>query len=165
VLIAIGLINSGWSIGYHLWRNLWPAAIIAVGAVLLWRAVTVRHEEEPDPALESGWLHEFAMFGGGERKIASPAFESGDIFAMFGGFVIDLRKADMKGSRAVIDANCIFGGVEIKVPEDWNVTMRGVGVFGGYSDSTRHPNAGDVPFSKQLVVRGMAMFGGVEVKN
>jgi predicted membrane protein len=105
------------------------------------------------------------MFGGGERKISTPAFERGDVFAMFGGFEIDLRKADMKGNRAIIDANCLFGGIVLKVPEDWNVTMRGLAIFGGYSDSTRHPRSGDVPFSKQLVVRGMAMFGGVEVKN
>jgi predicted membrane protein len=165
ILIVVGVLNSGWSISYQLWSNLWPIMIIVVGAVLLWRAVAPGRASDVDPVMESSWLHEFTMFGGGERKLATPAFEGGDAFAMFGGFEIDLRKSAMKGNRAVIDANCMFGGIVIKVPEDWNVTLRGLGIFGGYSDSTRHPRSGEVPFAKHLVVRGMAMFGGVEVKN
>ena len=102
-------------------------------------------------------------FGGGERRISAPDFTHAELTAIFGGFKLDLRKATMKGSSAVIDATAIFGGVEIVVPETWNVIVRGVGIFGGYGDESHHPAASEP--APELIVQGVAMFGGVAIKN
>jgi hypothetical protein len=69
----------------------------------------------------------------------------------------------MKGSRAVVDATAIFGGIEIRVPDNWNVIVRGVGIFGGYGDESHHPPASEA--APELVVQGVAIFGGVAIKN
>jgi hypothetical protein len=45
------------------------------------------------------------------------------------------------------------------------VVMRGVGVFGAYEDKTRHFQPDPSKPTKTLVVKGVAMFGGIEVKN
>ncbi len=165
ILIVIGVLNSGWAIGFATWSRMWPLLIIIVGAVLLWNAVSGRRDDAAQFVAENSRLSEWALFGGGERKLSTPDFERGDLLAVFGGFDIDLRRAGMKTGRAVIEANCLFGGVTLRVPEDWNVIVRGTGVFGGYSDSTRHPRPEEVPIANQLLVRGIAMFGGVDVKN
>jgi hypothetical protein len=39
----------------------------------------------------------------------------------------------------------------------------GVGIFGGYSDKTIHPPSD--PPAKKLIIRGVAVFGGMEIKN
>ena len=44
-----------------------------------------------------------------------------------------------------------------------DVSVEGVAIFGGYEDKTSHPREGAA--AKRLVVRGFAIFGGVEVKN
>ncbi|HWR49502.1 MAG TPA: DUF5668 domain-containing protein [Bryobacteraceae bacterium] len=165
ILIVIGVLNSGWAIGFATWSRMWPLLIIIVGGVLLWNALSPQRDDTTQIAAERSRLNEWALFGGGERKLSMPDFERGDLLAIFGGFDIDLRRAGMKSGRAVIEANCLFGGITLKVPEDWNVIMRGTGIFGGYSDSTRHPRAEEVPMANQLLVRGIAMFGGVDVKN
>ena len=145
--------------------DLWPLALIAVGLVLVWSAIESR-KYGSGGALSSGTSHlnEVAVFGGGERRISSPDFEGGQVVAVFGGFKVDLTKASMKENQAMIEVNAVFGGGEIVVPENWNVIMRGLGIFGGYADNTRHPKHDD-PALKTLLVRGLAMFGGVEVKN
>ena len=43
------------------------------------------------------------------------------------------------------------------------MAVEAVAVFGGYEDKTSHPR-GPEP-AKRLIVRGSAVFGGVEVKN
>ena len=43
--------------------------------------------------------------------------------------------------------------------------MHGVGIFGGYTDKSRHFQPDPTKPTKTLVVKGVAMFGGVEVKN
>lgn len=143
-------------------RDLWPLLLIAVGMLLLWRAIEGRREP---PAVSPSRLHEWTMFGGVERRISSQEFEGGKVAAMFGGVELDLRQAAMKGTRAVVEANALFGGVELRVPADWTVTVQGVGVFGGYSDHTQHPVPAPGAEIKELLVRGGAVFGGVEIRN
>jgi len=65
----------------------------------------------------------------------------------------------------VLELNAVFGGIEAKVPESWSVIMKGAGVFGGFVDSTNQPDPRLYPSPKRLIVKGGAVFGGVEVKN
>ncbi|MBV9746870.1 MAG: hypothetical protein JO099_24170, partial [Acidobacteriia bacterium] len=88
-------------------------------------------------------------------------FEKIRVVAVFGAFELDLRDAGMKGDVAVVDATAVFGGVEIIVPEDWQVVPRGSGVFGGFSDETRSP---EQP-TKRLIITGAGVFGGVVITN
>ena len=55
-----------------------------------------------------------------------------------------------------------WGGIEIRVPEDWEVQVKGTAILGGYGDETRTIE-GDG--RKVLVVTGTAIMGGVEIKN
>jgi hypothetical protein len=89
--------------------------------------------------------------------------QGGEVLAVCGGYSIDLRGAAMAGPSATFHANVLFGGVELKVPENWSVSMDGLPLFGGYSDTTRHPKPDSE--SQRLIVTGFAMFGGLEVKN
>jgi hypothetical protein len=62
-----------------------------------------------------------------------------------------------------MEANALFGGVDIRVPDSWGVSIRGVGIFGGFDDLSRARDP--QPGKPTLVVTGTAMFGGVSVKN
>ena len=153
-------------IPYSVWE-LWPLGIIGLGLLLLWRSLQPGAEQEEtfrfDFKAEARVADNLSVFGGGQRRISTPDFTHADILAIFGGYNLDLRKATMKGSTAVIDATAIFGGIEIVVPENWNVIVRGVGIFGGYGDESHHPSASDP--APELIVQGVAIFGGVVIKN
>jgi hypothetical protein len=85
--------------------------------------------------------------------------------AVFGGYKVDFNRADIEGDKAVLEANAIFGGGEIRVPEHWHIVQQGVGIFGAYEDKTRHFQPDPSKPTKTLVIRGVAIFGGIEVKN
>jgi len=164
ILTAAGALLLMDRLGYAeiSFHRLWPLVIIAVGVMLVWRALEWQGEKPPaEPAaLLNGW----AVFGGGELRSGSTDFRGGEVLAVFGGYQIDLREADIK-SEAILNANAMFGGIEIKVPDHWTVHMEGTPILGGYVDSTKHPRLENPTEAKRLVVRGFAMFGGVEVKN
>jgi Domain of unknown function (DUF5668) len=104
-----------------------------------------------------------AVFHHIERRIVSKNFRGGKVAVVFGGFTIDLRDADIDIPVAVLHADAIFGGGEIFVPDTWDVSIRGAGVFGGYSNETRQrPLDAN---SKRLIIEGGAVFGGIVVKN
>ena len=53
----------------------------------------------------------------------------------------------------------------MRVPHNWNVVSRGTGVFGAFVDNTQHPDPRVCLDIKELVLKGGAVFGGVEIKN
>ena len=61
----------------------------------------------------------------------------------------------------MIDVFVMWGGIEIRVPDDWEVVNRGSAFLGGFENKTHPlPNA-----TRRLVVTGTAIMGGVEVKS
>jgi predicted membrane protein len=153
--------------------DLWPLAIIAVGAMLIWSSLEARRRVAPGNPASSGagdsdsTLNMVAVFGGSERRVGSQTFKGGKAMAVFGGIELDLRDAVIEGDEAVLELNCIFGGVEIHVPRTWNVDGRCIPLFGGYSDETRQAVVTDPATQKEkrLVITGTVLFGGVEISN
>ena len=64
--------------------------------------------------------------------------------------------------EAMIDAVAFMGGIEVRVPRDWHVVIRGIPFMGGITDETEAPGE---ETGKRLVVNAFAMMGGVEIKN
>jgi len=134
------------------------AAIVLflVGARIAWRSLAPGRA----PALVGqADLDVVAVLGGSKRGATD--FRGGQVLAFMGGCEIDLRRAAMEKDEAALDLFVFWGGAEIKVPEDWEVTNRGLALLGGFVDNTRHPATAQ----KRLVLTGMAIMGGVEVKN
>jgi hypothetical protein len=170
ILIAVGAVFQLNSLGItHLgFADMWPLAIIAVGLVLMWGAlkppIVVKGSVDAADVLEA-----VAIFGGTERRIKSQNFKGGRATSIFGGVELDFRDANIDGDEATLDINCIFGGVEIRVPDTWNVHSRSIPVLGGYSDKTgpssSAPQDAAGPKRKTLIVTGTVIFGGVEIAN
>lgn len=120
-------------------------------------------------------LNQVNIFWGGRRRYVTKNFLGGEIVSIFGGFEIDLREADFQGPETYIEIVTIFGGGEIRVPANWEVVLENVGIFGGARDCTRHPEpqaqgaAGQGsptgPAPKKLIIKGVSIFGGLNVKN
>ena len=163
VLIALGVLLQMNKMGVtHLrFWDLWPVLVIVAGVAMLWQALI-----RPGPALSANpQFDAFYIFGGGERQVNTKNFQGGRLFAVFGGYKVDFTHADMEADQAVLEASAVFGGGEIRVPENWLVAVQGVGVFGAYEDKTRHFQPNPSQPTKTLIVKGVAMFGGIEVKN
>lgn len=116
----------------------------------------------PRPRRDNSRMNIMALMGGVSRGNNSTAFRGADLLAIMGGLEIDLRKAAIHG-EAVIDLFVMWGGIEIRVPPDWTVTSHVVPLMGGVDDKTRPPQTAHV--EHHLVLRGVALMGGVEVKN
>jgi Domain of unknown function (DUF1707)/Cell wall-active antibiotics response 4TMS YvqF len=87
--------------------------------------------------------------------------------AMMGGVQLDLRDAKFSQREVTIRAFALMGGIEIIVPDDVAVVVDGVGIMGGFDDSTGDRNTGDLaagPGQPVVRVTGLAFWGGVEVK-
>ncbi len=83
--------------------------------------------------------------------------------AVMGGCDMDLRRAEIDGPEVEITAVAFWGGVNIIVPEGFDVELQGFSFMGG-----RELRLRDVPMvrgSPRIVVRGFAVMGGIVVKS
>jgi hypothetical protein len=161
--------QEGW-IEVDFWEVFFPAALLVVGGSLIWRAFGGPGRPERSAAAEpDAYVRAFAVMAGNERRSVSTALRGGDLTAFMGGVTLDLRQAKLDRGEATIDAIAFWGGIEIRVPEDWVVVSRVIPLMGGFEDKSRPPApAGErtaPTVAPRLIVRGVAIMGGIEVKN
>ncbi len=192
ILIAVGtlFLLRNLDIVWISVRHVWPVVLVAIGVYLVWRAIDSRSQPPSGgdsvgqrvhdgtmagleasrdlrtPVSSAGdVLNEFAMFGGGDRTIRSPAFRGGTVTAIMGGFDIDLRDAVMAGDSARIEVFVMMGGIDLKVPESWRVVIDVTAFMGGANYRKRGQQPPTEGPQKVLTVSGFVFMGGVDVKH
>lgn len=102
-----------------------------------------------------------AIFSGNERKGVWYPARNIKILAAFGGVDLDFSEALLPPGDTYIDAMCVFGGVDIIVPEGVNLEVSGVPIFGGIDNKY-----GDrrIPGAPTIHISAFALFGGIDVK-
>jgi hypothetical protein len=164
---AMTLNNLGF-VHFHL-RDWWPALLIFGGASVV--AKGIRGSDEglgwrgsrgsPDERLEHGArIDASAVMSGLVLKNDSQEFQGGEISTVMGSVELDLRQASITG-EARLHLSVIMGGVEIKVPREWSVSVEGTPTLGGIEDRTVPPASPGA----RLVIEGSVVMGGVEISN
>jgi len=105
---------------------------------------------------------QIAIMSGSERKGAWTPPRKLYTLAMMGGAGLDFREARMPPGVTEVNVLSVMGGVEILVPPGLAVETHGMGIMGGFE---AFDQAGDShgPDAPRLVIRGMAVMGGIEV--
>ncbi|MDR2027222.1 MAG: cell wall-active antibiotics response protein [Prevotellaceae bacterium] len=164
----------------------WPVLLIVGGIILiLYIPVSRRRNDHRQYAhcrrqFRSHWNHDHyrnaknqenqardenfsqaCIFSNG-RYVIDDEFKGGVLQAIFGGIELDLRKAHLPEGETVLNVEAIFGGIELIVPDSWFLDIKVESVLGGIDDRRR---AGSVDSTHKLIVKGSAVFGGIEIKN
>jgi len=143
-------------------RDIFPLGLLFLGGYIVWRGFGGARRRS---TTSDGQNHfsSLSVMGGCSRRSNSQAFEGADLTAVMGGCEIDLRQASIApNTEAVIDVFAFWGGIELKVPEDWTIITRAVPLMGGVDDKTRPPQPAG---AKRLIIRGIVIMGGVAIKN
>lgn len=142
-------------------HDLRPLFFVFLGGYMVWRGLGgMRRGPVPD---ERSRFSALAIMSGVVRRTNTPHFQGADLTAIMGGCEIDLRQASIApGSEAYVDVFAFWGGIDIKVPDDWLVVNRVVPLMGGVEDKTQSPMPGA---PRTLVLRGVVIMGGVSIKN
>lgn len=139
-----------------LWAIFWPAMLVLAGVSILLK--TFRSTPISDKTDGTSLI---AIFGAAKRKMTSQSFRDASVTAMFGGFDLDLRNAKMSKDGAVVDMFVMFGGCVVRVPDNTEVRLETLSLFGGMADKT---SVSGNPTGK-VTIRGLVLFGGGGVTN
>jgi predicted membrane protein len=163
----------------------WPVLLIVGGILLIVRIpVSQRHrwhrcrnyehcnpfgkkrnsfdKEEEDCSLEENFC-KTSIFGNGNYIVIDTEFKGGTLQAIFGGIELDLRRAYLAEGETILTIEAIFGGISLFVPDKWQIEVNVESVLGGTDDNRRISDAVDV--NRKLIIKGSAVFGGIEIRN
>lgn len=135
---------------------IWPAIIIAVGVSIMLN----RANRTPKNASSQDVDNISAILGGAETRNQSQNYQGGKATAVLGGVTLDLRDAAIK-KEATLNVFAFCGGIEIKVPKDWQVKSHVFPILGGVENKASDSQSKKGPV---LIITGNVALGGVEVK-
>jgi hypothetical protein len=98
------------------------------------------------------------IFDGDNLVSSADPFYGGKILTMYGGTVLDLRKATPAPTGIYLDLLVWMGRVDLVVPLGWRVDFTGKVIFGGFDDATQTTADPDAPIVK---IGGLIVFGGL----
>lgn len=176
-------------VSVRIWDLFWPVVLILIGASLVLqsgrrgpRRPRRRWEasggapvpfDPPSSAFAADSAERISMFSvmsHVKRASSAPNFRGGDVTAFMGGGQLDLRLATiLPGEEAVLEILAVMGGIEVFVPNHWEISTPILPFMGGVEDKRLPPLPGDPsapkPAPGRLVLRGFVMMGGVQIKS
>lgn len=173
VLMIIGIAHAIPAFHFNIGDNViyskrLVAPVVLIGAGLYFLFVSKKKSCFPlrgTPTNDQNYVMKDVVFGGSKEIVTSKNFEGGDVTAVFGGAELNFTQAEMANDTAVLNVRTVFGGCEIIVPSNWEVKSEVTVLLGSVDDQrTLRMTDGNVT-KKTLVLRGLCLFGGVEVKS
>ena len=128
------------------WKIILPTFLILIGLGIILKTIFHNDNDKEVEAKvkEAGdgknMDSQMAIFSGSERTYKDETFTGSNLVAVFGGVDLDLRHAKFT-KDTVIKAFTLFGGIDIKVPDDIIIKSRSGFVFGGISDDRKSVEA------------------------
>ena len=141
-------------------RDWWPVILIVIGVVIVLR----RKDYHSKAMLEDDrdFFNNTSIFGGSNKIFTSKNFLGGKLTSVFGGSDVDFTETELGQEEVILDVFCLFGGNNIRVPNNWTVLNDSFVLFGGYNDERRAFAEQDP--KKILRIKGSIIFGGMDVK-
>lgn len=149
----------------HIEEFIGPMILVGAGIFVIVKSLNKHRGIRPNQKVSDDMVSGSAIFSSFKRRMVSQAFQGGDLTSIFGGFEVDLRQAAIQGEPARLDVFIMFGGGELKVPDDWRVDVQASAIFGGIEDKTYSQGQALREGQPRLVITGMALFGGLEVRH
>ena len=156
LLSAQGIIN-----GDLVWKLLLPLAIACIGLKMIFSSLKTgkrRHKINRIKADLKNSQKGVAVFCGTEMNFDGAVFDGAHLVTVFGGIDCDLRGAIIE-KDCVINVVCVFGGVDLIVPDNVKVVSNIPTFFGGTEILKKNKSA-----EHTIYIDGVCLFGGVDVE-
>ena len=140
-----------------------PVILVLIGVYLIFKdtlgsksAKRIRELNGKSPSQKGA----YATFSSQNVNYSGEIFSGVDLTALFGSVKCDLQLTTVPAD-CVVNANAVFGGINVTMPRGVNVVVRSTSLFGGVSQKRKFQ---PVPGAPTVFVNAVCLFGGVDLK-
>jgi len=146
--------------------KLWPLLLVGVGLTILAKYMFPQQFEScgsPQIAEDLDYIRESNIMAGSSSKFITKNFSGGKVDCIMGGSELNLTEADLL-NNANLKVFVLMGGIEMRIPKEWNVKLDVFPVMGGVEDKITKFPENVVDKNKVLIITGYVIMGGIEIK-
>jgi predicted membrane protein len=162
VLMGIGAIFFLKSI--HLFHFSFDSLIVPIILLVAGFHYLGSRNKSQDPSNENS-VDTISFLSGVDHKTHSQNLEGGSVTSILGGAEINLSDAEMSDDYMELHVLALMGGIDIRVPLHWQVNSRAIPILGGVSNETNCLAEKLNMKKKTLIIKGIAIMGGINIKN
>jgi len=156
--------NENW------FSDFWPLIFVFIGLLIIFKILLpkkrkncMKFDDKPNSFhTENGFVVVDNSFSQTKHVVMDEVFKGAKIKNNFGGVELDLRRTTLESGNTYIDIDCSFGGIEMRVPNNWLVLTELDSVMSGVSDE--RPSSGNENLNYKLILRGKISLSGIEIK-
>ncbi len=146
----------------NFWSDYWPLVFVVMGlSILLKRKNPTKLSYTETKGSSENFFENTNVFSDANNSFADKEFTGAQISTVFGSTTLDLTSAKPISNKVTIHVTCIFGGVKLFVPKEWNISNNLVTILSGVSEKP-YPTS-FTPQDILLVINGKVLFSGVEI--
>lgn len=162
IFIAVGgLLFLNKFVEFNIFQFTWPLILVFIGLVFIFSRSALKRDR---PVNTDETIESFSLFSGTEIESHSDHFLGGTVTTIFGGAEVDLREVIVPPEGAKLELTVIFGGIEIRMPENVRIDVSGMPIFGAWENKTkRHSENNEM--LPVLSVDCTVIFGGLEIRD
>lgn len=162
LLLGVCLLLSAQDVvGFDIfWKLLIPVTIAGIGLKMIFSSTKKKSDKKRNQIRMDGKAVRkcVAVFCATDANLTGANVEGANLVTCFGGIDCDLRNAVID-KDIVIKTCCIFGGIDILVPDNVKIVNNTSCVFAGV-DVIKNNNIAE----HTVYIEGFCMFGGIDVK-
>lgn len=146
--------------------KLWPLLLVGVGLTILAKYMFPQqfdYYSNHEQADDRNYVSESNIMAGSSSKFVTKNFTGGKVNCVMGGSELNLTEADLQ-NNATLRVFIMMGGMEMRIPKEWNVKLDLFPIMGGVEDKITKFPENVVDKNKVLVITGYVIMGGIEIK-
>ena len=144
-----------------IWKLMFPVILVLIGVSCIFKGITgndLCNRIKEVKCDDKDNLKCDAVFSG-QKVVVDNSILGAEVNAVFGGLELDLREAKLK-KDIVITASAIFGGIDIFLPDDVNLQINSMNLFGGVDDKSKKNKDAKIT----VYLNSNCIFGGIDIK-
>lgn len=135
--------------------------IVLIGVKFIVKTRMVNEIQQEKVEIKDKKSETFMAFGARETDYSEKNIKIAKVGAVFGGAKCNFSDTVFE-EKSQIAVFCLFGGVDIILPENVSVKINAFCPFGGISDKRRINE--NVVKNAEVTINGFCMFGGADIK-
>ncbi|MBX2952627.1 MAG: hypothetical protein KF870_08980 [Leadbetterella sp.] len=146
--------------------KLWPLLLVGVGLTILAKYMFPRQFDtftNRELTEDRNYVSESNIMAGSSSKFVTKDFTGGKVNCIMGGSELNLTEADLR-NNANLRVFIMMGGMEMRIPKEWNVKLDVLPIMGGVEDKITKFPENVVDKNKVLIISGYVIMGGIEIK-
>lgn len=154
-------VSKFWSLPLGWEKFLPPIALLAVGALLVFRTLNINTSRIIDDECD---INQATIFGNLRYSVTAVLFKGGYLSAILGSNIIDFKSAHLGKEEVRLNVTTVLGRNTLQFPPSWEVRVETTNILGTTKDDSSMTYSKG-PIEGVIIISGVNILGQIKIEH